>query len=61
MAYPLYLAVRPAPSPEDIPALRKCLEQAFPHKENLPYLDGLCGSPLPRVTAQRLGALSLLL
>jgi phosphopantetheinyl transferase len=28
--------------------------------ENIPYLDALCGSPLPRVTAQRLGALSLL-
>lgn len=60
MAYPLYLTVRPTPSPEDIPLLRKGLETAFPHKENLPYLDALCGSSLPRVTAQRLGALSLL-
>ena len=60
MAYPLFLTVRKAPSPEDIPTLREHLEKSFPHKDNLPYLNALCGSPLPRVTAQRLGALSLL-
>ncbi len=64
MAYPLYLTVRPVPPTEEIPALREFLEKAFPDRENLPYLDGLSGSPdhpaLPRITAQRLGALSLL-
>ena len=60
MAYLLYLAVVPVPPSEEIPALRAYLEQAFPHGENRAYLDGLCGSPLPRVTVQRLGALSLL-
>ena len=60
MAYPLFLTVRPVPSPEDIPALREFLEKSFPHKGNLPYLEALSASPLPRVTAQRLGALSLL-
>ncbi len=64
MAYSLYLTVHPVPLPEDIPALGKFLEKAFPHKENLPYLDGLSGSPnrpsLPRVIAERLGVLSLL-
>ena len=60
MAYPLYLMVRPVPPAESIPTLRACLENAFPHRENLAYLDSLCGSPLPRVTAERLGALSLL-
>ena len=60
MAYPLFLTVRGVPAPEEIPALREFLEISFPHKENIPYLENLCGSPLPRVTAQRLGALSLL-
>ena len=64
MAYPLYLIVRPTPSEEDIPALRSFLEESFPRKENLPYLDALYGSPhhaAPScVVADRLGALSLL-
>ena len=60
MAYPLYLTVGRVPAPTDAPALRKRLEKAFPHKDNIPYLDALSTSPLPRVTAERLGALSLL-
>ena len=60
MVYPLFLTVKKIPQPEDIPALRRTLEIAFPHKENAAYLDALEKSPLPRVTAQRLGALSLL-
>ena len=60
MGYPLFLTVRKTPSPEELPALRAYLEKHFPHKENIPYLDALCGSPLPRVTAERLGTLSLL-
>ena len=60
MGYPLFLTVKKTPAPEDIPSLRETLEKSFPHKENIPYLDALCGSPLPRVTAERLGALSLL-
>ncbi len=64
MAYRLYLIVRPTPAEEDIPALRLLLEKSFPNKENIPYLDALHGSPdhpaIPRVVAQRLGALSLL-
>ena len=60
MAYPLFLTVKKLPAPEEIPDLRGTLEMAFPHKENAAYLDDLCKSPLPRVTAQRLGALSLL-
>ena len=60
MGYPLFLTVKKAPSPEDVPSLRETLEKSFPHKENAAYLDALCGSPLPHVTAERLGALSLL-
>lgn len=64
MAYRLLLTVRPAPAEEDIPTLRQYLEKAFPHKENIPYLDALYGSldhpAIPRVIAERLGALSLL-
>ncbi len=64
MAYRLYLTVRPVPTDKDIPSLRLLLEQSFPHGDNAPYLAALFGSPdhpaLPRVTAQRLGALSLL-
>lgn len=60
----LFLTVRPTPSVEDVATLRAFLEKAFPRKENLPYLDALFGSPahppLPRVVAERLGALSLL-
>ena len=64
MAYLLFLAVRESPSIEDIPALREKLEKSFPNKYNLSYLDALAGSSdrpaLPRVTAERLGAISLL-
>jgi hypothetical protein len=64
MAYRLYLTVRPTPAEEDIPALRLLLEKSFPHKENISYLDALSGTPdhpaIPRVVAERLGALSLL-
>ena len=60
MGYPLFLTVKSVPAPEAIPALREALEKSFPHKENQAYLDALRGSPLPRVTAQRLGALALL-
>ena len=64
MAYRLYLTVRPTPAEEDIPSLWRFLEKSFPRKENIPYLDALLGSPdhpaIPRVTAERLGALSLL-
>ena len=60
MAHPLYLTVRPVPPAESIPALRASLEKTFPRKENTAYLEGLCGSPLPHVTAERLGALCLL-
>ena len=60
MGYPLFLTVKKTPAPEDIPSLRETLGKSFPHKENISYLDALCGSPLPRVTAERLGALSLL-
>ena len=64
MAYRLYLTIQPTPAEEEIPSLRRFLEASFPHKDNLPYLDTLYGSPdhpaMPRVTAERLGALSLL-
>lgn len=60
MGYPLFLTVKDTPAPEAIPSLREALETAFPHPENAAYLDALCGSSLPRVTAERLGALSLL-
>ena len=60
MAYPLLLTVQATPADKDIPSLREMLEISFPHKENIPYLDALCQGSLPRVTAQRLGALSLL-
>ncbi len=64
MAYPLYLTVRPIPSEAEIAALRGFLEESFPRKENIPYLDALCGSPdhpaSPRIVLERLGALSLL-
>lgn len=64
MAYRLYLTVRPTPAEEEIPSLRRFLEKSFPHKENLSYLDALYGSSdhpaIPRVAAERLGALSLL-
>lgn len=60
MAYPLYLIAAPLPAPEELSTLRRLLEAAFPRRENGPYLDALCGSSLPRVTAQRLGALALL-
>lgn len=60
MAYPLYITVRPKPLESHLSSLRNSLEAAFPHEENRTYMDGLCTSPLPRVTAQRLGALSLL-
>ncbi len=64
MAYRLLLTVRPTPSAEAVPSLRAYLEESFPREENLPYLDALFGSPdrpaLPRVTRERLGALSLL-
>ena len=60
MAYRLYLTVRPAPAEENIPSLRSFLKSAFPHEDNLSYLSDLESSPLPRVTARRLGAMSLL-
>lgn len=64
MAYRLFLTVHPTPAEGDVPALRKHLDKAFPHKENIPYLDALYGTPdhpaIPRVVAERLGALSLL-
>lgn len=64
MAYRLFLTVRPTPSAEDIDSLRALLERAFPCEENTAYFDALCGNPdrptHPPVTAQRLGALSLL-
>lgn len=64
MAYRLYLTVRPTPAEEEAPSLRRFLEKSFPHKENLSYLDALYGSSdhpaIPRVAAERLGALSLL-
>ena len=56
----LCLTVQKVPAPEQIEDLRGRLAYAFPHRENIPYLDALCKSPLPRVTAERLGALSLL-
>lgn len=60
MTYPLYLAVRGVPDEADIPILLDELRVAFSREENFPYLEALCRSPLPRVTAERLGALSLL-
>ena len=64
MAYRLYLTVRPTPAEEEIPSLRRFLEKSFPRKENISYVDALYGSPdhpaIPRVVAERLGALSLL-
>ena len=60
MAYPLFLTIKNTPADRDIPALRKMLELSFPRKENTAYIDALCQGSLPRVTAQRLGALSLL-
>ena len=60
MASLLYLTVRPPPAVEQISKLRERLGHAFLHRENSSYLDALCQSPLPRVTAERLGALSLL-
>ncbi len=56
----LYLSVRSLPTEADIPALRGCLETAFPGMENAAYLDALGRSPLPGVTAARLSALALL-
>ena len=56
----LYLTVQKVPAPEQIEDLRGRLAYAFPHEGNIPYLDALCKSPLPHVTAERLGALSLL-
>lgn len=64
MAYRLYLTVRPTPVEEEIPSLRSFLEKSFPNKENKLYLDALYGSSdhpaIPRVVAERMGALSLL-
>jgi phosphopantetheinyl transferase len=64
MAYRLYLTIQSTPAEEAIPSLRRFLETSFPHKDNLPYLDALYGSPdhpaIPRVVVERLGALSLL-
>lgn len=64
MAYRLYLTIQSTPAEEEIPSLRLFLEKSFPHKDNLPYLDALYGSPdhpaIPRVVVERLGALSLL-
>ena len=60
MAYSLLLTVQATPADKDIPTLRSLLEISFPHKENIPYWDALCQGSLPRVIAQRLGALSLL-
>ena len=56
----LSLAVQEVPAPEQTTDLRGRLAYAFPHRENISYLDALCKSSLPRVTAERLGALSLL-
>ncbi len=56
----LTLAVAPCPSPEDVPALTERLHADFPLSENSEYLDSLAASPLPRVVAERVGALSLL-
>ena len=60
MACPLFLTIKNTPADRDIPALLEKLKKSFPHKENTPYLDALCQRGIPRVTAQRLGALSLL-
>ena len=64
MAYRLYLTIQSTPAEEEIPSLRLFLEKSFPHKDNLPYLNALYGSPdhpaIPRVVVERLGALSLL-
>ena len=60
MAYSLSLTVQNTPADRDVPALLEKLKNSFPRKENTPYLDALCQGGLPRVTAQRLGALSLL-
>lgn len=60
MAYPLYLTVRPVPADGDIPALHSLLKALFPRGENRDYLDGLMHPTLLRVTAERVGALSLL-
>ena len=64
MAYRLYLTIQSTPAEEEIPSLRLFLEKSFPHKDNLPYLNALFGSPdhpaIPRVVVERLGALSLL-
>ncbi len=60
----LLVSVRPLPSAGELCDLRRALEAAFPHEESRAYLDGLAGvadRPLPtRITAARLGALSLL-
>ena len=60
MAYPLLLTVQATPADGEIPSLLEKLKKSVPHKENTPYLDALCQGGIPRVTAQRLGALSLL-
>lgn len=64
MAYRLYLTIQSTPAEEEIPSLRLFLEKSFPHKDNLPYLNALFGSPdhpaIPRIVVERLGALSLL-
>ena len=64
MAYSLFLTVRPTPDPQNISELRELLEASFSHHENQTYFQAFSGRPnspaLPRVVAQRLGALSLL-
>jgi hypothetical protein len=60
----LLISVRPLPAAAEIETLRRLLFAAFPAEESRAYLERLTGSvdrPLPpRLTAARLGALSLL-
>jgi phosphopantetheinyl transferase len=57
----LYLAVTPCPEADNIPALAdRIAETLSPCEENKAYVSALCRGPA-RVSAQRLGALSLLL
>ena len=57
----LYLAVTPCPEADNIPALAdRIAASLFPCEENMAYVSALCHGPA-RVSAQRLGAVALLL
>ncbi len=60
----VYWSIAPLPPVEELETLRASLDGVFPLEENRAYFDALMGQAnrrvLPRITAARLGALSLL-